>query len=57
MIFDLNDLKYTNDTLGHEAGNQMIKQFAHILSSQLPGMAFVGRYGGDEFLAMIRHCD
>lgn len=57
MIFDLNDLKYTNDTLGHEAGNQMIKHFAHILSSQLPGMAFLGRYGGDEFLAMIRHCD
>lgn len=57
MMFDLNQLKLTNDTLGHEAGDYMIRQFAGALRRNTPARAFLGRYGGDEFIAVIRKCD
>lgn len=54
VIFDLNDLKKTNDTLGHRAGDQLISTFAEQLKKAtkiFPYETFVGRYGGDEFMA------
>lgn len=56
-VFDLNGLKKTNDTLGHEAGDQMIADFANELTKNIPGSAFIGRFGGDEFIAVIRNAD
>ncbi|MFI3230917.1 MAG: GGDEF domain-containing protein [bacterium] len=54
IIFDLNDLKLTNDAHGHRAGDDLIASFAaqlreatKIFSEEI----FVGRYGGDEFMA------
>ena len=57
MIFDLNGLKKVNDTFGHEAGNTLIRCFAKLLQQQMPEQAFLGRYGGDEFIAIIKNCD
>ncbi|MGF0018882.1 diguanylate cyclase [Sporofaciens sp. SGI.106] len=57
MMFDLNQLKMVNDTQGHEAGDYMISQFAEVLRRNTPARAFLGRYGGDEFIAVIRKCD
>lgn len=56
-VFDLNGLKKINDTLGHEAGDQMIADFASELGKNIPGSAFIGRFGGDEFIAVIRNAD
>lgn len=56
VMFDLNYLKEVNDTLGHQAGDDMIYYFADVLKRNIPASAFVGRYGGDEFLAVIREC-
>lgn len=53
-MFDLNNLKEVNDTLGHIAGDTMILDFAHILRTTIPEEYFVGRYGGDEFIAILR---
>lgn len=60
VIFDLNDLKKTNDSLGHRAGDQLIFHFAeqvknatNIFSYEI----FVGRYGGDEFMAFLDSVD
>ena len=53
FMFDLNELKRTNDTLGHDTGDTMIYQFADILRKNLPARSFVGRYGGDEFIAIL----
>lgn len=53
VIFDLNDLKKTNDTLGHRAGDQLIATFAEQLKKATEIFdfeIFVGRYGGDEFM-------
>lgn len=54
MMFDLNHLKRTNDTLGHKAGDELIVGFARILRKGLPAGTFIGRYGGDEFIAILR---
>lgn len=52
IMFDLNNLKLMNDRFGHEAGDQLIAGFGEALrQSMLPHM-FVGRKGGDEFMAV-----
>lgn len=53
IMFDLNGLKVVNDTLGHTSGDILIKDFATILRDSIPEKHFVGRYGGDEFIAII----
>ena len=55
IMFDLNNLKTVNDTMGHSAGDQLIINFAKLLRSVIPEKDFVGRYGGDEFIAVIYH--
>lgn len=56
IIFDLNDLKKTNDQLGHRAGDALISSFALQLKEATnisDDEIFVGRYGGDEFMAYL----
>lgn len=53
VVFDLNNLKKANDTLGHSVGDQLISNFARLLRNAIPTPNFVGRYGGDEFMAVI----
>lgn len=53
MMLDLNNLKVVNDTLGHSYGDRLIVAFGRILEKSLPKDAFVGRFGGDEFIAVL----
>jgi diguanylate cyclase (GGDEF)-like protein len=53
IMFDLNNLKRANDTYGHAVGDQLITNFARLLRNAIPAKDFVGRYGGDEFIAII----
>ena len=55
IMFDLNNLKTVNDTMGHSAGDQLILNFARLLRNVIPEKDFVGRYGGDEFMVVIYH--
>jgi diguanylate cyclase (GGDEF)-like protein len=57
MMIDLNGLKYTNDHYGHAAGDRLILDLTEILKKSLPMNDFIGRYGGDEFIAVIKNCD
>lgn len=50
MMFDLNDLKYVNDTYGHEKGDEFIQSFSYCLMRILDSDSFLARYGGDEFI-------
>ena len=49
--FDINHLKYTNDHLGHHAGDQLINWFAKDLRDNYP-KSYIYRLGGDEFLVL-----
>lgn len=51
--FDLNDLKKTNDTLGHTYGDRLIQGFANMLSQIFEEHGTVGRMGGDEFIVIL----
>lgn len=55
LMLDLNNLKVTNDTLGHQAGDELIKNFAHAIKASIPDKMFIGRYGGDEFVGMAKN--
>ena len=53
-VFDLNNLRIINNNLGHEKGDEYIRSFAAQLRKAVPEKYFVGRNGGDEFLAILR---
>ena len=52
IVFDLNDLKKTNDTKGHDAGDQYIKAGSALICSKFKHSP-VYRIGGDEFVAFL----
>ena len=51
--FDLNNLRIINNSMGHEAGDEYIRRFAVCLRASMPAEQFVGRAGGDEFIALL----
>lgn len=53
FIVDLDNFKQVNDTLGHRAGDQAIRQSARILSGLFRAGHIVGRLGGDEFVVFL----
>lgn len=55
IMLDLNYLKKVNDTLGHSAGDAMILNFATTARNAIPPQHFVGRYGGDEFICVLKN--
>jgi len=57
LFIDLDHFKNINDTLGHHAGDTLLKVFAHRLKSQLSKKDFIARIGGDEFVAIVRLSD
>jgi diguanylate cyclase (GGDEF)-like protein len=54
MVFDLNHLKRVNDTLGHKAGDELIKNTADRIAHHLGDRNLLYRIGGDEFAAIIK---
>jgi len=53
VMFDLDHFKSVNDTYGHEAGDAVLSAFAKILKAQARSVDIVGRFGGEEFLALL----
>ena len=52
LFLDLNNLKVTNDSQGHAAGDLLLTRTAGALMRYLPTNAVIGRLGGDEFVAV-----
>ncbi len=52
-FFDLDKFKMLNDTFGHEAGDIVLKKVGEILNGIKRDVDVIGRYGGEEFLALL----
>jgi diguanylate cyclase (GGDEF)-like protein len=57
IILDLNYLKKTNDTLGHQAGDRLIRRLAEVLSAAFNNGQIAARIGGDEFAIILPRTD
>ena len=53
VLFDLNRFKLVNDTFGHIAGDDLLRQFAEKLKQKSRATDLIGRWGGDEFLLLL----
>jgi diguanylate cyclase len=49
---DVDNFKGVNDTLGHPAGDRLLREIAHRLHNSVAGRGVVARFGGDEFTVM-----
>ncbi|TWU47864.1 GGDEF domain-containing protein [Rubripirellula reticaptiva] len=52
-LIDIDKFKVINDTHGHQAGDQVLKQLASVLRTRLDGSLMVARFGGEEFAAVM----
>ncbi|HUO43791.1 MAG TPA: diguanylate cyclase [Burkholderiales bacterium] len=57
LYIDIDHFKDINDTFGHEAGDELLRQFALRLAHSLRRNDSVGRWGGDEFVALLEDID
>ncbi len=53
VLLDLDKFKEINDHFGHNVGDEVLRQVAHLLVNQSRQYAIVSRYGGDEFATLL----
>jgi diguanylate cyclase (GGDEF)-like protein len=56
LMVDLDHFKAVNDTYGHLTGDEVLKEAANRISQAVRSYDFVGRYGGEEFIAILANC-
>jgi len=55
-MIDLDHFKKINDTLGHLTGDAVLREVADRINRAVRSYDFLGRYGGEEFLAVLSNC-
>lgn len=54
MMIDIDDFKDVNDQYGHQTGDYLLKYLAKEIKNRIPEGDMVSRWGGDEFLVMLK---
>ena len=57
ILFDLNQFKPINDKYGHHEGDAALKTFSRVLLETIRECDVIGRWGGDEFVALLTDTD
>ena len=57
VLIDLDDFKWLNDTYGHQAGDEILRQVGQILRRSVRKFDICGRYGGEEFILALPETD
>ncbi len=57
ILIDIDDFKQINDNYGHRAGDNVLIEFARLISSHLRESDFFYRIGGEEFIVLLPHTD
>ncbi len=57
LIADLDHFKEVNDRFGHPVGDEVLREIAFRFAGAIRGYDLVGRYGGEEFLAVLTQCN
>lgn len=57
VLIDLDDFKYVNDNYGHHVGDLVLAKVAKVLRTNMRARDIVGRWGGDEFVAIMPNTD
>lgn len=56
-LIDIDRFKEINDTHGHLAGDTILREFSRVASESIRDTDILGRYGGDEFMQILRNTD
>lgn len=57
VMLELSNIRFINGKFGHAQGNQVIRDFSNILKMSSVSLCFVGRNGGNKFLAIFEESD
>ncbi|MBP1563136.1 MAG: diguanylate cyclase [Oscillospiraceae bacterium] len=57
LFIDVDDFKHYNDNYSHATGDQVLKFLARTIKTEVEGVGFAGRYGGDEFIVLLRDAE